>query len=203
MSPKITRIFLALAVAGGVCDCAGDRADAPTAPVSAREGGQTGGEAGLMCAPTVAVEALALTSQSPLGFSGQEVLAALGSEARALLSFADGTSPTLRVSVEASGGAGYAPTCSANEVDITLHLASSDGALIESLPAKLFARRPTQAWTTVSVPLSALNGSFATSHPELATLGSQLEFSVELSGGAASGSVSALRNETRTSVATF
>ena len=203
MSPQITRIFLALAVAGGVCDCAGDRADAPTAPVSAREGGQTGGEAGLMCAPTVAVEALALTTQSPLGFSGQEVLAALGSEARALLSFADGTSPTLRVSVEASGGAGYASTCSAIEVDITLHLASSDGALIESLPAKLFARHPTQAWTTVSVPLSALNGSFATSHPELATLWSQLEFSVELSGGAASGSVSALRNETRTSVATF
>jgi hypothetical protein len=194
MGPRIPRILRALATSATLVGCAGSASE-PTGQPALQMGGQTGGEAGIACTSTVNVAPLALATPSPLGFSGQDVIAALSFEDRAVLSLADLTSPALRVAVAATGSAGYAPSCASNEVDITLGLTSSDGAFAERLPAKLFAHSPDQAHASVSVPLLALTGNFATSHPELAAHVTHLEFDVDFSGGAVSGSISTLSGE--------
>jgi hypothetical protein len=69
------------------------------------------------------------------------------------------------VTVSYTGQAGYAASCSANELDVTLAVSTADGALSETLQGKLFARAVNEGKTSMDVPLTTLMGDLRSTHP--------------------------------------
>jgi len=144
-------------------------------------GGQTG-EENFGCLP-VGNEPLALDAASPLGFSAAQLLAALGAEHNATLTYADGSTTPLQVAIEyegggvefvdrafrsdgsgeeqASTGIEIALDCSdVVEVEVTLTFATDDGAFDEAWPVTLSADTASTARAYSQIALDELTGSF-------------------------------------------
>ncbi|HEV8551442.1 MAG TPA: hypothetical protein VGQ57_20485, partial [Polyangiaceae bacterium] len=156
MNRAVFRLLLAFALAACGVGCAADEAPAP-APGNARLGGQTGGEAGLRCTPTMSSEPLAFDTPSPLGFSGADVARALPGASSSVVLWRDGTDTTLDVTLTPGTRAGYASSCRANVLDVTVSLRTADGALDETVVTELFAKNPDAVSLDVSLALDELD----------------------------------------------
>lgn len=156
----------------------------------ASAGGQTGGEMPVRCSPGVQVDPLNRATASPLGISGDDILAALGGTHTAALNWSDGTTSTLHANVAYDGRAGYSPTCKENEIDVTAMLKTVDGALDERFNVELFAATPDSGAFDLDVDMVALTGTFRTAHPtESAYDRLILSFHVDLAPAATSGRI--------------
>jgi hypothetical protein len=177
-------VLLAAAVACGSDDPA-PAANDPNAD-DPSIGGQTG-EEDVGC---LAVESrnLAWSELSPLGFSADALLSALGTERETRLDWADGSSSRLSLTLErrdgavafeerewteASSGAepAIAQVGSADEdaiaqcndvvsLPVTLSVATNDGAFAEQLSFRLLAESTTRATGSVTLDTQELTGSF-------------------------------------------
>ncbi|HVY26166.1 MAG TPA: hypothetical protein VHB79_06420 [Polyangiaceae bacterium] len=168
-------------------------------------GGQTGGENGLNCTPGTALEPMPMDSASELGFSAAQMLTRVAGEQTLDLTWSDGGTTALSLTIAGLGRAGYARACSANELDVSVKLVTQDGALAEAVQAKLFARSLERASSSLELPLASLRGTLSarlTLPPGQDTLAVHLDFA----DGAASGGIDAIDlsgTEPATSVATF
>jgi hypothetical protein len=159
-----THLLLPLAA---LCGCSGE-ADDPTTP-----GGQTGEESGSRCVPTeVSSETLAAGDVSPLGFSAEQLLTAIGTERRQTLTWPDGTSTPVRLEVVPSeadvtfervlehdlcadmAGDGRL------KVPVLFTLITEDGALNETWPLTLMPFSQSMASAYDPVDLETLPASF-------------------------------------------
>ena len=173
-----------LAAASG---CASDAG--PSAPTSQTHiGGQTGGEAGIACSNDIEVTGLAFDADSPLGFSAADVASSLPGAISVPLAWSDGTTSTLELEL-AYGTAGYASRCRANALNVTLSLTSGDGALAETVDARLFATSVDRGSISAAVDAATLAGTLLATHPALAVTGDKLVFHVSFDAASASGDV--------------
>jgi len=175
-------VLLAAAVACG-SDDTGPASNEPDAD-DPSIGGQTG-EEDVGC---LAVESrnLAWSELSPLGFSADGLLNALGAERETRLEWSDGSSTRLTLTLERSDGmvafeerewtesssgaeAAVAQVGGADEVTqcndvvslpVTLSFATSDGAFAESLSFRLLAESTTRATGGATLDARELTGSF-------------------------------------------
>jgi hypothetical protein len=132
------------------------------------------------CPQPSAPRSLAWSERSPLGFSADEVLAALGAQFEGRLTYADGTTTALTVGLERGSGdveyrespfqdAGLEPMgepiCFYGVLlPATLSLTTNDGAFAETWPALIVADSATAAFGGVSpVILDTLMGSYTVS----------------------------------------
>jgi hypothetical protein len=172
-------------------------------------GGQTGGEAGIRCTDDAEIDPLGFDDPSPLGYSAADILGGLATHYTAVFSYdADQSTSELSVTLASDGGAGYAPGCRHNEIDVSVGWSTADGAFSETLHGKLFAASPESATLSVEVPATSLLGSYSSAHAT--SLGSPpIRFSFDLRFDATSvqGSVNALAGEpdtqTSTSIGSF
>lgn len=176
---SVCLVLLAATVACGSDDAAPNTDDPQV-------GGQTGEEhVGCFAVET---RSLAWSELSPLGFSADALLSALGSEHETRLTWADGSSTRLTLTLERSdgavafeerewqesssgaesavaqvGGTDEVPLPQCNDVvslPVTLSLATNDGALAEQLPLRLLAESATRATTGATLDTEELTGSF-------------------------------------------
>ena len=167
-------------------------------------GGGGGGDAPDAVCVTVASRPLVWSERSPLGFSADELLRALGSQREARLVRADGSSTALDLRVErVIGGplsfqtnereaadAGAAGCRDAMSVPVTLAFASNDGAFDERWPMSLLAEGSAQALGhTDAIDLRAIDGTYVS--PVDAAESDELVgvLNIELDGMAWSGSL--------------
>jgi len=203
MNPCLSRLAAAIGVtlACGGCGSADD--GAPVPPANMHVGGQTGGEAGIRCSDSVTVTALAFDTASPLGFSAQDVAAALPAHVARPLAWTDGSSAVLDLEVAFTGSAGYAAACHSQAADVTLSLTSSDQALVDSVPGRLFSSALDRATLDVNLTPNALSGALATVHPSLVAGASGVSVLVDFAGNTASGRVLASGTEGDAEIAAF
>jgi hypothetical protein len=182
----MTRRCLACLLLPAAVACGSD--DAAPTPDPDTDGTQIGGQTGEETVGCFAVETrnLAWSELSPLGFSADALLNALGAERETRLEYADGSSTRLSLSLERSEGrvafeerewtespsgsggaepalaAEIAPAQCGNVVSLpaTLGFATSDGAFAEQLSLRLLAESTTHATAWVSLDTAALMGSF-------------------------------------------
>lgn len=168
-------------------------------------GGQTGGETGLNCTASTKVEPIGMDSSSALGFSAAQVLTGVAGERLLALTWSNGEATRLQLSIAGAGTAGYARACSANEVDVLVTLATSDGALAEQADARLFAHLLGQSSLSIEMPVTSLRGSLSSQlalPAERSTLSIHLDFADDV----ASGGIDAIdpsATQSAISVATF
>ena len=208
-------VLLAATVACGSDDAApaGSGRDADGLPI----GGQTGEET-VGC---LAVESrnLAWSELSPLGFSADGLLNALGAERETRLEWNDGSSTRLTLTLERSDGSvafeerewvesssGAEPAIAqvggaedevapfqCNDVvslPVTLSFATSDGAFAEQLSFRLLAESTTRATGAVTLDTEELTGSFVVTEVDPAAYDRVLVgFDLTLSSGTWSGRV--------------
>jgi hypothetical protein len=197
---KHLRRALAFTVAGLLSGCASDSTrsggeagsgaseSAPESPPGIALGGQTGGEAGIRCTSETPVEPLALDAPSPLGFSAAEIFQTLRSEYSGVLTYTDGSSTELTISIHYDGSAGYARNCRSNQALVVVNVSTADAALGESLHAPLFARSADTATVQIDLSPDAIAGSLRATRPDVAAL-SQLSFDISFDPLAAHGSL--------------
>ena len=198
-----TSLSLAAVLVAACFGCSSTSDPAVPPASNMQVGGQTGGEAGIRCAQTVAVEPLAFDADSPLGFSGADIATSLPKTAARPLAWTDGTSAVLDLSLAYTGTAGYAAACRSNAVDVTLELATSDGALAESVPARLFCASTERASLDVELDVSTLYGSLATTHAMLASASDRLLIQIDFANGITSGRVAAMHDDENSEIAAF
>jgi hypothetical protein len=156
------------------------------------QGGQTGGEAGIRCNPDVALEPIALDAATPLGYSPADIVAGLPAAYDVALSYAEGATTGLELTLAYDGPVAFAAGCNRIELDVTLGFVSSDGAFDETLHGRLFAASPDLATLTIDVPIAALAGDYATSHAASLPEGPlTLTFAFEFASGTVRGSIDA------------
>lgn len=203
-------VLLAATVACG-SENTGHDADDPSV------GGQTG-EEGVGC---LAVESrdLAWSELSPLGFSADGLLRALGAEREARLEWADGSSTALSLTLDRSEGrvafeerdwvessSGAEPAIAqlgstdepapfqCNDVvslPVTLSFATSDGAFAEQLSLRLLAESTTRATGGATLDAEELVGSFRVTEVDPAAYDRvRVGFELTLGSGSWSGRVS-------------
>jgi hypothetical protein len=150
-------------------------------------GGQTGEET-IGCL-AVETRALAWSERSPLGFSADELLTALGDERESQLERAGGTRTRLRLRLELERGGGapqfeerewVQPNLGAAEpaaeisaacddvisLPATLRFDTNDGAFAEALSLQLLAESRTRATATLSLDPAMLQGTFSATEVE-------------------------------------
>lgn len=214
MSVPYQRLSSVLFVAANAtivgCSSAPDDAGGP-ADV---RGGQTGEEtAG--CLP-VRSETLAQGATSPLGFSADALLAALGSERRVPLTWDDGTTTSLQLELSYAGGdvifsereyrdapssAGLTSTAPRPElasvcndvltIAATLGFVTADGAFDEAWPILLSAEAANTASAYYQLDVSALAGTFRVTQVDAAAFDQLSVFAtISFTQGAWTGSLS-------------
>lgn len=199
--PKRSSALLLLGWLGCMPGCSSG-ASANTGETALEHGGQTGGEAGIQCTAATAIEPLALDAASPLGFSASDVLSACDSATPALLHWANGGSTALQLTLSASGNAGYAASCHANAVNVSLSVRSADGAFAEVIAGRLFAKERDRATLSVELSAQAVHGSyFASGSGSLAT--ENLKFDVEFVGSSYTGEIETVNADDTTLVGSF
>jgi hypothetical protein len=207
-------VVLTAAVACGSDDAAPSGSDPDTD--DPRVGGQTGEET-VGCF-AVETRNLAWSEQSPLGFSADGLLNALGAEREARLQWANGSSTRLTLALERSDGAvafeerewvdapsgaesggaqsavaEIAPVSCGNvvSVPVTLSLATNDGAFAEQLPLRLLAESTSRATAWISIDTADLTGSYSVTEVDPAAYDQVLaQFSLTFGGDAWTGSIS-------------
>lgn len=170
-----------------------------------RVGGQTGGETGVNCTASTPLEPLAMDSASALGFSPAQVLTRVAGEQVLTLTWSNHETTRLQLSITGLGTAGYARACSANEVDVSVSLATADGALAEQADAKLFAHLLNQSSLSLELPVSSLHGNLS-SELMLPAEQSSLSIHLDFADDVAEGGIDAINpsaTESVTPVATF
>ncbi|HVZ32320.1 MAG TPA: hypothetical protein VG963_07840 [Polyangiaceae bacterium] len=175
----------------------GSEAPSPEAnrPTGIGLGGQTGGEAGIRCSTDAEIDPLDFTAKSPLGYSAADILQGLVPSYSATLTYADDSTSALTISLASDGGgAGYAPGCQRNTIDVVVGWSSADGAFAETLRGKLFARSPDSATLDVELPAAEFSGSYPRTHrAELMPAPVSFSFEIEFDPTSVHGSVSLLR----------
>jgi hypothetical protein len=154
---------------------------AATCACSAR-GGQTG-EEGAGCLP-IRREVIAVDARSSLGFSGADVLAALGARQSRTLTYAGGATTSLALALDHDGGSiefverefrsedsGREPAISGMEIasdcgdvlelELTLSFETADGAFDEAWPVTLSADSSSSARIHHVFDPDALSGSYS------------------------------------------
>lgn len=151
---------------------------------------QIGGQTGEEQVGCLAVESrdLAWSELSPLGFSADTLLRALGAERETRLTWADGSSTPLTLTLERSTGAvafeerewtesrsgaepALAPIGAGNELalpqcndvvslPVSMRVTTSDGAFAEQLTVRLLAESATRATAGATLDAQSLTGSF-------------------------------------------
>jgi hypothetical protein len=203
MERHISRLALAVGLAVG-CPACGSESPSPLPPASdTLVGGQTGGEAGIRCSSTTSVTSLDFAADSPLGFSGSDVMAAAPADGSKSLSWSDGSSATLLTAVGYAGRAGYAASCRSNAVDVILHLSTSDGALAETIPARLFASAVDTGMLDAELAFDTLGGTLASVHPTLVDASAHLLVQLSFQARALSGRVLRIDSSGSTAIAAF
>jgi hypothetical protein len=162
MSFRIQHFAVGLAVLALSCGGGSDGAD-PVTPLDL-VGGQTGGEAGLNCVAGVPVSPLELTEASALGYAASDVLAEFTALPNETIDWADGDASQISFAITFDGRCGYAASCRANEVDVTLGVSTADGALAEQLHGELFAPRQKAASLRIEIEVAAIHGALAEVH---------------------------------------
>lgn len=174
-SPCPRRCLALLLGASLALGCGSD--DGPDDGAPPPSGGQTGEET-FGCQP-VSRDGLAWSERSPLGFSADELLAALGGEVEARLAWSEGGSTPLTLTIERqSGGSvefqerefvsdGSGAELAAAEcgdvvaIPITLSFSTADGAFAESWPVTLLAESTARVTAYARVDVEELAGSFS------------------------------------------
>jgi hypothetical protein len=180
-------------MSGGGSESASPQANGATG--RGQLGGQTGGEAGIRCSTDAEIDPLDFTAKSPLGYSAADILQGLAPNYSASFSYADGSTSALAISLASdAGGAGYAPGCQRNAVDVVVGWSSTDGAFAETLHGKLFARSPDSATLSVELPAADFSGSYPRTHrAELMPAPVSFSFEMEFDPTSVHGGVSLLR----------
>jgi hypothetical protein len=161
-----TRLLLPLAA---LCGCSGEVDDPPT------PGGQTGEESGApgcVQPAEVSSQTLAAGEVSPLGFSAEQLLTAIGTERRQTLTWPDGTSTPVRLGLVPSDAdvtfervLEHDPCADIAaggrlKVPVRFTLATEDGALNETWPLTLTPLSQSMASGYHSVDLETLPARF-------------------------------------------
>jgi hypothetical protein len=180
-------------MSGGNGEAARPEASGPAG--SGLLGGQTGGEAGIRCSTDAEIDPLDFSAKSPLGYSAADILQGLAPSYTATLSYADDSTSALGISLAPDGGgAGYAPGCQRNVIDVVVGWSSADGAFAETLHGKLFARSPDSATLSVELAAADFSGSYPLTHrAQLMPAPVSFSFEIEFDPASAHGSVSLLR----------
>ena len=196
-------LSLAAMAAAASLGCGSSSDPSAPGPSSMHLGGQTGGEAGVRCTTTVTVSPLAFDAASPLGFSGADVERSLPKTAARPLAWTDGTSAVLDLSLVFTGTAGYAAACRSNAADVTLVLTTSDGALDESVPARVFSPSSEDASLEVELDVPTLSGSLTTTHSTLVGASDRVLLQFDFAGGTVSGRTVTVHDDADTEIAAF
>jgi hypothetical protein len=140
-------------------------------------GGQTGEEGGAACEPIESTR-LAWSERSPLGFSADELLGALGRERSTRLTYDDGATTTLSLTLERgsegaveyqerewmSDGSGAeigVPECpEVVSTPVTVTFSTGDSAFAEEWDFALLAQSLSQATASIRLDLDTLRGNF-------------------------------------------
>jgi hypothetical protein len=188
----------------GACLGCGSGSDPTPPPASALHvGGQTGGEAGIRCSTTVSIEPLGFDTDSPLGFSAQDLARSLPSSVARPLAWTDGSSAVLDVTLAYAGTGGYAASCRSNAADVMLALTTSDGALNEVATARVFGSTLERGTVDVELAVSSLMGSLAAAHATLVDASARILVQVDLAAGTASGRILVVYPDRSTEIAAF
>ena len=201
MTPRLACWALLSATALGCGSDSNGSGGGPDAP-----GGQTGEET-VGCLP-VERDLLAWSERSALGFSADELLNALGSERRGRLTWQNGTSSPLALTLERASGsvelqqrewvddgsgrelASGGDCNDAVALPVTLGFTTSDGAFAEQWQLTLLAESSAGAAAFVSIDLDSLRGSFTVTQVDPADFDEVLaSLTVELAGDGWSGTL--------------
>ena len=186
------------------------------AAVGCGSGGSSNGAAALAdsdCGDPIETRSLAWSERSPLGFSADELLGALGPQYRGRLTYDDGRTTSLELGLARASGsvaferfeagtaaaAGAGSTGAASDgacpdgltIPATLSLTTSDGAFAEAWPASLLGRGAmTALGRATPITLDALMGDYTPAGVDPARYGSlQAQLSVSFAGSDWSGSL--------------
>jgi hypothetical protein len=154
--------MLALALFGSGCSS------------SQAAGGQTGGEN--QASPTTPVcrleqggEALALTTDTPTGFSAADVMAGLASLPPAELEYRGGGTTSVTVGLQHTGISSYHEECHSLALDVSLSLHSADGKIQLTSAGTLLATSPDDAKIELESEAQSLGIDPAAFEPAAAT----------------------------------
>jgi hypothetical protein len=174
------RVLLVAAAAG----CGGG-SDGDSQLGTGIAGGQTGEEGGAACKPVESTR-LAWSERSPLGFSADELLGALGAEHSTRLTYDDGASTALTLTLErgtegaleyqerewmsdGSGAEIAVPECPpVVSVPVTLTFSTADVAFAEEWSFALLAENTARATASIRLDLDALRGNFTVTQVDVA-----------------------------------